>query len=149
MPRPAKNHVLKADFSASVTQLPVAELKSREVLVLAFDLDNTLAHKRTRELTPEVITYMRNLSEQGFKIILASNALTDLTRIAGVIHATAVPALWYSRKPFGHFYRRVITAAGCPPHQIAMIGDRYINDIVGANLAGLVTIHVGPLGGRG
>ena len=37
-----------------------------------------------------------------------------------------------------------ITMAGAQPVHIAMVGDRLLNDVVGANRAGLTTILVNP-----
>jgi uncharacterized protein len=139
-------HMLSADYVATISHLPITELQARGVRVLAFDLDHTLAHRRTRVLAPGHLEIMRNLRVHGFRLILASNSAHDLTALGASIDATVVRATLLSRKPLLSYYRRVIAAAGCHPDQIAMVGDRVINDIWGAKLAGLVTVKVNRLG---
>jgi FMN phosphatase YigB (HAD superfamily) len=55
---------------------------------------------------------------------------------------------WGVEKPRPAFFERLAAECGCPPHEIAYVGDRVDNDIVPAYEAGLVTVHVrrGPWG---
>jgi len=134
---------LKPDFEAGLTDLPLNALRARGIKVLAFDLDNTLAYGRTRQFSDEAAQYLKHVGSLGFKIMLASNAMGNITqRLGGEIGATAVPATWFSRKPMKSYFRRLVAASGHCPGDIAMIGDRIFTDVLGANAAGLVTVRV-------
>jgi predicted HAD superfamily phosphohydrolase YqeG len=75
------------------------------------------------------------------KIVLATNSRRDLTNIASQLtNFEIVQPLKHAPKPARAFYRQVIKASSYEPEQIAMVGDRYIQDIAGAKHAGLVTI---------
>ncbi len=138
--------MLYPDFLADLMHLPVKKLQSRGVKVLAFDLDHTLAPGRTRQINPEYVEYLAALRRAGFKLVLASNTLHDISSLAVSLDATIVPATLFSRKPLKRYFNRLIKTTGCHPNEVAMIGDRIINDIVGANRSGLITIKIDPIG---
>jgi len=133
---------LHPDFEAELTKLPLAELQSRGVKALAFDLDDTLTPARSRQLSNRTITYLKQLGAAGFKLFLASNAMVDITHLGAMIDATVIEATLLSRKPMKSYFRRLIVASGCSPQEIAMIGNRTLTDILGANRAGLITIKI-------
>ncbi|HEY6736709.1 MAG TPA: HAD family hydrolase [Candidatus Saccharimonadia bacterium] len=126
----------------AITNLPVGALRARGVLALALDVDHTLAPSRSRQLTPAVIAYCRQLRAAGFTLVIASNARSDLRPLAATLHARLVPASTWRRKPFASYYRQVIAAAGYPPERIAMVGNHPVNDVLGAKAAGLVTVKI-------
>jgi HAD superfamily phosphatase (TIGR01668 family) len=134
--------VLSPDFEADITALPLDQLRARGVRAIAFDLDHTLAHRRTRDVKPAVAAYLRKVESSGFRLLIASNAFADLSPLGRSLGAEVVQASPRSFKPLRGYFRRVIAAAGVPPHQIAMVGDRRFIDLWGAKRAGLVTVKV-------
>jgi HAD superfamily phosphatase (TIGR01668 family) len=140
--------MLYPDFMANLTKLPLPELRRRGVKVLALDLDHTLSEGRSRVISQGYLDYLRRVRAHGFKLVLASNAGSDVSAIAKQIGAIWVPASGLARKPTKRYFERVIDAAGCRPGEIAMVGDRIINDIVGANRSGLISIKIDPVGRR-
>lgn len=135
---------LRPDFEAELTRLPLSQLKHLGIRALAFDLDNTLAHSRTRSLAAHTVAYLEHLHSCGYKLLLASNALTDLAWLATTVNATVVPATILSRKPLKGYFRRLVRLAGCRPGEVAMIGDNIFTDILGANRSGLISIRIKP-----
>lgn len=81
----------------------------------------------------------------GFKIIIGSNSRRDFSNITKHLKVVEVvkPGK-FSFKPLKGYYTRVINTTKVDKSQIAMIGDRILNDIVGGNVSGLTTILVEP-----
>lgn len=130
---------LKPDFTADLTELPLDELRDLGVKVLAFDLDDTLSHARTRELSPHALKYLKHCASD-YRLFIASNAMEDITHIGEKLGATVIPAKILSRKPMKNYFRRLIKAAGHKPEEIAIIGNRTWTDVLGGNRSGLVTV---------
>lgn len=132
----------------SVLSLDIAELQRIGVTHLVFDLDNTLVARRANTLTPKHLQQVAALKQAGFTVLLGSNTRRDVSSITNLLDVVAVPSTLVSIKPFRSFYRRVIVAADTTPEHIAMIGDHMLNDVMGANRAGLCSILVKSLAGR-
>lgn len=136
------------DFRSALTELPLAQLRLLEVKVLAFDLDHTLGVGRSRQVSPQYLEYLGQLRLAGFRLLLASNAMVDLSALGELMGAEVVQASWWSRKPMRSYFRRLEQAAGVEAAHIAMIGNSTFNDVFGANRCGLVSVQVTALGRR-
>lgn len=132
----------------SVLQIDPEALKKDGITHLVFDLDNTLLTRRTSELSAETVAYIAELRRAGFKIILGSNTRRNTDAVVDAMKGQAVRVRGLSMKPFNSYYRNVIAAAGTGPEHIAMVGDHFINDVIGGNGAGLKTILVKSLSRR-
>jgi len=126
----------------TVRDIDVDALLARGITHLALDLDETLVPHGGNTLTTEDMVFLAHARQLGLKLFIASNTLRNIDVISQAIPAHAVRATLVSRKPFRVYYRRLITAAAVPPQHIAMAGDNVLNDVYGANRAGLVTIFV-------
>lgn len=135
-------------IARSVLELNASELSRRGITHLVFDIDETVVPKRHNRLSDEYVIFLKKLEKQGFKILIGSNARRDLTEITRHFNATTVHPSHFSFKPFRHFFRRIIKSADVDKTHIAMVGDRILNDVVGANSAGLTTILVEPYARR-
>ncbi|HSW79559.1 MAG TPA: YqeG family HAD IIIA-type phosphatase [Candidatus Saccharimonadales bacterium] len=137
------------DYMAeSVVQIDADELRKAAITHLVFDLDNTLLIHKTNELSAETVAYIAGLRQAGFKIILGSNTRRDTDAVVEAMQGKGVRVRGLSMKPFKSYYKKVIAAAETEPEHIAMIGDHLINDVIGANRAGLKTILVKSLSRR-
>ncbi|HEY4161143.1 MAG TPA: HAD hydrolase-like protein [Candidatus Saccharimonadales bacterium] len=132
----------------SILDVDDATLKRRGITHLVFDADDTLVHRGQGGTAPEYAAYIRSLKRKGFSILIGTNAKRDLHPLAENLGADVISPRRLSYKPFRSFYTRIIAAADTAPEHIAMIGDNIINDVVGANRAGLVTVLVRPLHGN-
>lgn len=136
------------DFESALTELPLGQLRLLGVKVLAFDVDHTLGVGRTREVSEQYLEYLRLVRRAGFRLLLASNALADLSPLGELIGAEVVPATFWSRKPMRSYFRRLVETAECDASELAMVGDKTLTDVFGANRCGLVSVKVTALGRR-
>jgi FMN phosphatase YigB (HAD superfamily) len=92
------------------------------------------------------------MEEAGVKVIVAGNqppqALDALERMKLGVDSILISAVLGVEKPAEGFFDAVIAAAGCPPSEIAYVGDRLDNDVLPAREAGMRTVLLrrGPWG---
>ncbi|HET6924642.1 MAG TPA: HAD-IA family hydrolase [Candidatus Saccharimonadales bacterium] len=137
------------DFIAdSVEAIDFDRLAERGVKACLIDLDGTVVARAQYEVTGPVQRALKNASQ---RIYIATNRpksrdLKDLRidlNADGVVHPKGKLG-----KPFKRYYHAALHDLGLQEGQVVMIGDRYIQDIFGANNAGLYTVlirnKVGP-----
>ena len=137
----------RPDFIAkSVSDIDFAYLASRSLKACFIDLDGTVVARGQYDVDPAIIKKLRACSMPIFiatnrpKSRALKNLKADLTAIA-IIH----PEGLYP-KPSKTYYRRALARHNLQPYEVVMIGDRYIQDIWGANRAGLNSLVVHKTG---
>lgn len=133
-------------IAESVTDIDFAYLKAQGIRAIYIDLDNTVVHHGTHEVNPATT---QALLAQPLEIYIATNRpksrplknLKDDLHATGVVHPRGLLG-----KPFPRYYTASLKVRKLKPHQAVMIGDRYLQDIYGANSSGLKTIVVRKLG---
>lgn len=128
----------------SVLQIKIDELVGLGISHIVFDVDETLLQKGGNELPHKYIEHVHQMREMGIKILIGSNSSRDLSKLAGEIGAVVIKPSTFHFKPLKRFYSKIVKGAGVHPDNIAMVGDRVLNDIWAANEAGLTTILVKP-----
>ena len=127
----------------SVHQVSAELLDELGVQGVLIDLDDTLLPSTGDALDPATETWLSTLTRAGFPVVILSNG--ERGRVAAMAERLGVAALALSGKPLRHAFRRALALAGTPASHTAMIGDQLFTDVLGANLAGLVSILVRPL----
>ncbi len=125
---------------ADVTPALLEELGVRGVLV---DLDDTLIASNATLLSPSAEGWLLSLRLAGIKVAILSNG--ERKRVFELAERFDLPAFALVGKPFPFAFRRGLAALGTPREATAMVGDQLFTDVLGANLAGLVSILVRPL----
>lgn len=139
-------------FAQGVYDIDFAKLKRDGVKVVAFDADNTLisfsiSPFHPKHIDEKLLKKMQKNRNKFEKWIIASNRPTnDLQELAASVNAQVVRASLLLRKPRKAYFRQVIIRAGVPVNQIAMVGDKLIADMYGANRIGMKTVLVRPVG---
>jgi HAD superfamily phosphatase (TIGR01668 family) len=126
----------------SILSLTPKLFKDSGITHLVFDVDGTLVPKKGMVLTNSYREHLIGLRKSGLKIYIGSNAHRDLSPMAKSIGAGIIPPTRLSFKPFRSYFQRISKAINTSPKHTAMIGDRIVNDIVGANRAGFTTVLV-------
>lgn len=135
------------DFIAeSIADVDFTYLKKIGITTCLIDLDGTVVSRGSFEVDPHIATA---LSNSGLTIHIATNrpksrSLKNLKEdlfAASVIHPRGVFG-----KPTRRYYINALKELGLKPHQVVMIGDRFIQDMLGANRAGIYSLLVNKLG---
>lgn len=103
-------------------------------------------------LFPDAIDTLRELKAKGLKVGVLSNAPSDMPKL--LQRLGVLPHLDYSvisaregvRKPDRRIFLRALERAGTAAAETAHIGDMYVEDMLGGQLAGVLTflIERGP-----
>jgi HAD superfamily hydrolase (TIGR01549 family) len=105
-----------------------------------------------RDLYPDARPCLTRLKELGFLVGLAGNQTARAERLLRQLDLPAdfigTSDGWGVEKPSPAFFAKIIAECGCPPGEIAYVGDRLDNDINPALAAGMVTVFLrrGPWG---
>jgi putative hydrolase of the HAD superfamily len=84
-----------------------------------------------------------NAADSGADLVLAALARVGLDGFfAAVFSSCEVGA----DKPSRLFYDTMLQRLACAPHEVAMVGDNYANDVLGARAAGLRAVWFNPSG---
>ena len=104
------------------------------------------------DLYSDVRACFAAMREARVMVIIAGNqppqALDALERMNLGVDAILISAVLGVEKPAEGFFDAVTAAAGCPPSEIAYVGDRLDNDVLPARKAGMRTVLLrrGPWG---
>lgn len=97
---------------------------------------------------PDVGETLAELRRRGFRIALASNFDARLRQVcAGLPELAPVERLVISsevgwRKPHAGFFDALCRVLDCTPDKVLLIGDDYVNDVLGAQAAGIDVIRI-------
>jgi uncharacterized protein len=142
-PSQIRRNLIRPDYIAtSMSDVDFNALQKCGIKAVFVDLDGTVVARGTYDVdtkTSEV------LSSQPLKVFIATNRpksrdlknLKEVLNADGVIHPHGLAG-----KPFPRYFATACREHNLLPSQVVMIGDRYIQDIIGAHLAGLTTIVV-------
>lgn len=138
---------LYPDFiSESIKTVDFNYLHERGIKACLIDLDGTVVNRGTFDVD---LAIGAALMKSGLKIYIATNRpkSRSLKNLKEDLYATDVihPKGMYG-KPSKRYYLNALKAVGFKQHETVMIGDRYIQDILGANRAGIYSLLVNKLG---
>ena len=122
------------------------QLKAIGITTCLIDLDNTVVERKMYEVSPEI---QRTLRSSGMDIYIATNRpksrdlknLKELLGANGVVHPHGVYA-----KPSKRYFANALKDKHLKRSEVVMIGDRFFQDILGANRAGIHSLLVAKLG---
>lgn len=132
-------------IAESVTDIDFDALQNRGIEAVLIDLDGTVVARATYDVSAEISAALKS---QPLPIYIATNRpkSRDLKDLKERLHAQGVihPA-GFAGKPFPKYFKSACRSHGLDPARTVMIGDRFLQDIIGANSAGLPTVLVKKL----
>ena len=137
------NNLLPKEYVKSIFDIQIDELVRRGYKGIITDLDNTLVEWDREEATPELMEWLKKVSEAGMKVIIVSN--NNEQRVKSFVTPLGIPFVFKARKPLGKSFRYACEVLELPPEKTVMLGDQLFTDILGGNLAGIYTILVAPV----
>lgn len=130
---------------ATVADIDIKTLKKNHVKAIAFDADSTLVEHDQIVIRPETIDFLKSLNIPLFiatnRKVPLGDELGELIGARAVMHAR--PGV---RKPGLEYFNELEDLSGMELCNMALVGDRLLTDIYGANRAGMQSIYVAALG---
>ncbi|AUW93501.1 YqeG family HAD IIIA-type phosphatase [Sulfobacillus sp. hq2] len=130
-------------FLASIFDLDLASLKARGMRGLIMDLDNTLVGWNRPDMSQELIAWLQEVRNHGFKMCIVSNNLTE--RVEEFSRKSGIMSIPKAAKPRRRSFWLAMKRMGTGRHETAVIGDQVFTDILGGNRLKLYTILVHPI----
>ena len=126
-----------------VSALTEEFLKENGIRGIIFDIDNTLVGFRTPKPTKENLALFARLKKQGIQFAIASN--NSKNRVDTFAKGLGVSAYHRACKPLGFALAKLRKEFGLKSGEIALVGDQIYTDMLGGNLAGMITVLVEPI----
>ena len=134
---------LKPDIVADeLIEISLDQLKQRNIRCLLVDIDNTLAAIDQSNIKQKNIDWLANASKH-MRIILISN--NHGQRIKAIEKMLGYPTYSFALKPFSRVYFKIKKQYQYKAHEVAVIGDQWLTDILGGKLHRFMTIYVEPI----
>lgn len=138
---------IKPDYNLkSIYEIDLADLKSKGIKLIMFDLDSTLMVSKTGKYLPETVDWLNDV-RQSFEIVVVSNNkkgkyLDEVRKISDfdVLGSCAKP----DTKIIGNY----VAQRGFLPSECVMVGDRPLTDILCGKRFGCLTILVGSINAK-
>ncbi len=142
---PKRSRMLGPDrYVPRLHDIPLSELSAAGFRGLIIDLDNTLLGFRQTELAAEHAAWIAQAHDRGFAMVMVSNNFSDRAR--GVAHRLGIGCIPNALKPLPFGFMRALKQLGLPRKQVAVVGDQFFTDVLGAKLCGnLYTILTEPI----
>jgi uncharacterized protein len=136
---------LRPDYliDGDVTDIDLDLLARDGVRGLIFDLDSTLVAPHAGCLTEDVAAWL-NAARQRFQVAVVSNNKKD-PYIEKVRQLLDMHCIGCAGKPSTKAFLDVLRLFALAPHEVAVVGDRPLTDVLGGQRAGMKTVLVMPL----
>ena len=116
------------------------------IRLLLCDLDYTLAPKSQPEPDADLRRWLSDVRAAGVEVMILSNNRSPL-RVERFCRDLGITYEGHAGKPSVKGFRRAMVRCGVTPRETAMLGDKLLTDMLGANRAGVLPLMVEPLGG--
>lgn len=130
-------------YQKSIYTINYDKLKNCGIKCLLFDLDNTCVPYVDRMPTKKLKTHFDKLQDEGFKVIIFSNASKD--RLKPFKNELNVDCCPKAKKPRKAKFLKILKLYNYDLSEVAIIGDQLVTDIYGGNKVGIMTILVNPI----
>jgi HAD superfamily phosphatase (TIGR01668 family) len=118
-------------------------LEGYGVRAVMVDLDDTLMASNESAIGDGTREWLAALRGAGMPVLLLSNG--ERERVERCCADLGIEGFHLAGKPFWWAFRRGLKRLARPAGETAMIGDQLFTDVLGANLAGMLSILVRPL----
>ncbi|BBH21347.1 hypothetical protein Back11_26920 [Paenibacillus baekrokdamisoli] len=127
----------------TIYNIDLHTLKEQGMKGIITDLDNTLVGAKEALATPELVKWLDDVRDLGFKVVIVSN--NNRTRVSKFAEPLGIPFVHAARKPANKAFNKALALLGLPAEQTAVIGDQMMTDVLGGRRMGLFTILVRPI----
>jgi len=135
--------LLPNEFVTSIFEVTPEKLANLGIKGIITDLDNTLVEWDRADATEELVAWFEMMREAGIKIIIASN--NNEQRVRSFAEPHGIPFIYRAKKPLGKAYYDAMVQLRLRRHEVAMLGDQLLTDVMGAKRQKIYTFLVRPV----
>jgi HAD superfamily phosphatase (TIGR01668 family) len=126
----------------SISEIDLDALCACGIRGILMDLDDTLCPRDSGETPPAVRTWLQAAATR-FQLFIISNNMS-LVRVQEVAGDLCIPAIHRAQKPRRAGIRHAMAQLGLQRHELVLIGDRLLTDVLASRRAGIMAILVEP-----
>lgn len=131
------------EFVTSIYEITPDKLKQLGVRGIITDLDNTLVEWDRPDATEKLIEWLKTIREAGIQVMIVSN--NKELRVKAFADPLELPYIFNARKPMGNAFKRALKRLNMQRHEVVMVGDQMLTDVLGGNRLRIHTILVKPV----
>ena len=119
-----------------VSEITPPLLRKMGIRGILLDVDNTLSTHGSQQPLPAALSWTRELSGLGIKLMIISNNHKE--RVEPFAAQFSLPFLCDAKKPMSKGFSKA-------SEELLVVGDQIFTDILGANLSGIRSVLVEPI----
>ena len=128
----------------SILEIDFERLRGLGVRAVLFDVDRTLKARGPTPLEPSVASLLERLRSAGFGVGILTNRRHDGDPFLDAL-GDRYPLCHTARKPWKRGFLSLLHELRASPTEAAMVGDRFLTDVLGANRLHIYSIRVLPV----
>ena len=131
------------EYLNNVTEITTDFLNQNQLKGVILDVDNTLIDFN-KKLLDGVEEWIKELKENGIKFCIVSNSnkVEKVKKVAGTLQ---IPFIYFAKKPLKSGFKKAKQILKLEAKNIAVVGDKIMTDIIGANRCKMFSILVKPI----
>ena len=126
----------------NIYKIKTDTLRENNIKAVVFDIDNTLAYNHEEKPSDKTVDFIKKLTKENFKVIIASN--NNENRVRKFCENMDVLYVHKANKPLGKKISLLLDKIGIDKKNAALVGDQIFTDVLCANLMGMCSILVKP-----
>lgn len=115
-------------------------LHREHISLLLMDFDNTMLPYTTDSPDAPLLTWIEQMQQAGIRLCIVSNSRRS--RVPCFSEKYGLDCVTRAKKPFSKGIRIAMQRYGIGKAETALVGDQIFTDVLGANLAGIASLHV-------
>ncbi len=127
-----------------VMDINIDLLRDMNIKGIILDVDDTIAEHGSQVPFRGVTDWILKLKNYGIKIIILSNNLKK--RVKPFAEKVGIPFVSVGLKPAPFGIIKALRKISLNKEEVVMVGDQIFTDILGANIYGLKSILIEPIG---
>lgn len=136
--------LLKPDFNLkNIYEIDLKLLKEQGIKAIFFDLDSTIMVSKSGEYQEKTEQWLKQVDEDFFIAVISNNKRFDY--IEKVQSISSFQVIGNANKPSPKAMRKLLEKIRMYPHEVVIVGDRPLTDVLAGKLLGAKTILVGSI----
>jgi len=133
--------LLKPDFNLkNIYEIDLDVLKNMGIKAIFFDLDSTIMVSKSGEYHEKTEKWLKEVDEHFFIAVISNN--TRNAYIEKVQSISSFQVIGNANKPSTKAMKKLLSKICIEPHEVVIVGDRPLTDILAGKRLGAKTILV-------
>ena len=123
-----------------LTDIDADFLKSKGIMLVLLDFDNTMLPYTTNEPTNELLSWIETMKRAELTLCIVSNSHKD--RVPKFAEKYGIFCVTGAKKPGTKGICEALERFSCDKSKAVLVGDQIFTDVLGANSAGITSVIV-------